>query len=250
MALIIAVLVDALTEAWHRASTAHPPPEAWVVWATAAAALLCLALPGLWRLARHVLTLVHEAAHATVALLTGRRLTGIRLHSDTSGLTVSVGRPRGPGMVATAAAGYVGPALVGLGAAGLLARGYAVGLLWALIVLVALMLLAIRNLYGLWVLVAVGAVLIVATGWAPVEVQTALAYVLTWFLLLGAPRAVVELAAQRRSLRSAGRRRTTDADTLAALTHAPAVVWVAIFGLTTAGSLVLGALWLLPGPVD
>ena len=60
-------------------------------------------------------------------------------------------------MVATAAAGYVGPALVGLGAACLLARGYAVGVLWALLVLLALLLLQIRNFFGLWsVLVAGG----------------------------------------------------------------------------------------------
>ena len=45
---------------------------------------------------------MHEAGHALTAVLTGRRLTGIRLHSDTSGLTLSTGRPSGPGMVATA----------------------------------------------------------------------------------------------------------------------------------------------------
>ena len=39
----------------------------------------------------------------------GRRLDGIRLHSDTSGLTVSRGKPTGIGMVLTAAAGYTAP---------------------------------------------------------------------------------------------------------------------------------------------
>lgn len=245
MALVIAAIVEALTEAWQRATTAQPPPGTWVVLATAAAALTCLAVPALWRLTRHVLTLVHEAAHATAALLTGRRLAGIRLHSDTSGLTISVGRPRGPGMIATAAAGYLGPAVVGLGAAWLLGRGHAVGLLWALIALVALMMLAIRNLYGLWVLLAVGAVLVLATGWAPVPVQVALAYVLTWFLLLGAPRAVLEMQAHRSRERRAGRRSTSDADVLAGLSPLPAAVWVALFWLLTAAALALGASRLL-----
>lgn len=46
-----------------------------------------------WRLVRILTTVVHEAGHAVVAMLVGRRLQGIRLHSDTSGLTVSrVGR--------------------------------------------------------------------------------------------------------------------------------------------------------------
>ena len=50
-------------------------------------------------------------------------LTGIRLHSDTSGLTLSVGRPSGVGMVVTTAAGYLTPSLVGL--AGLFVLSYA-----------------------------------------------------------------------------------------------------------------------------
>ena len=36
-------------------------------------------------------TIAHEGGHAVAALLTGRRLRGIRLHSDTSGLTLSAG---------------------------------------------------------------------------------------------------------------------------------------------------------------
>ena len=51
-------------------------------------------------------------------------LTGIRLHSDTSGLTVSRGKPHGLGMILTAAAGYTAPPLLGLGGAALLAAGH------------------------------------------------------------------------------------------------------------------------------
>ena len=54
-------------------------------------------VPPVWHFSRHVVTLVHEAGHAMVALLTGRRLNAVRLHSDTSGHTISSGRPRGPG---------------------------------------------------------------------------------------------------------------------------------------------------------
>lgn len=61
---------------------------------------------GPWRLARRVLTMVHEGGHALAAVLVGRRLEGILLHSDTSGLTVSRGKRTGPGMVLTALAGY------------------------------------------------------------------------------------------------------------------------------------------------
>ena len=102
------------------------------------------------------MTIAHEGAHGVAALLSGRRLAGIRLHSDTSGLTVSKGRSSGPGMVVTAGAGYVGPALAGLGAAYPLSLGYAVGVLWALLVLLALLLLQIRNFFGLWSVLLAG----------------------------------------------------------------------------------------------
>jgi hypothetical protein len=71
-------------------------PESWVVLAAGVAAALAVVIDGIWRWSRGVVTIAHEAGHAAAALATGRRLTGIRLHSDTSGLTLSTGRPRGP----------------------------------------------------------------------------------------------------------------------------------------------------------
>jgi hypothetical protein len=146
-------------------------------------------------------------------------------------------------MVATAAAGYVGPALAGLGAAYLLSRGYAVGVLWALLALLALLLLQIRNFFGLWSVLVAGAGLFAVTWWAPPEVQLLAAYVVTWFLLLAAPRPVVELQEERRRRRG----RSSDPDVLARLTHVPALVWVGVFLLVTVGCLLLGGSLLLVG---
>jgi hypothetical protein len=124
-------------------------------------------------------------------------------------------------MVLTSAAGYVGPAFVGLGAALLLAHGHAVGVLWALLVLLGLLLLQIRNFFGLWAVLVAGALLVVVTRWSSAEAQLVCAYLLTWFLLLGAPRAVVELHRDRRGRHAD---RTSDAAHLARLTHLPAVL--------------------------
>lgn len=211
-----------------------PAPAPLVVVGTGVLVLLVLSVPWTWRLARHLLTIVHEGAHAAVALLVGRRLAGIRLHSDTSGLTVSVGRPRGPGMVATAFAGYPGPAVAGLGAAALLASGRPALVLWSLLALVAVLALGVRNLYGLWTVLVTGGLLWVATRFAD---PAPFAYALTWFLLLGAPRAVVELARAPRGSR--------DADVLARLTHVPSALWVGVFWLVSTGAAVLGGWWLL-----
>ncbi|WP_372594331.1 M50 family metallopeptidase [Actinotalea sp.] len=236
-------MTSALAELWARATTVQAAPERDVVLVTAAVALAAVVLPTAWSITRHALTVVHEGSHALVAVLSGRRLAGVRLHSDTSGLTVSVGRPRGPGMVATAFAGYVGPAVLGLGAAALLRSGYAIGLLWLLLVALALLLLQIRNLYGLWVVLVAGVALAAVSWSAPLAWQVGVAYTVTWFLLLGAPRAVVELqTSRRRSGRGGG---SSDADVLARLTHLPAVLWVGMFWLVCAGALVLGGWWIL-----
>ncbi len=233
--------MDPLSEVWHRVVTTQPPPSAAVVAGTAVVAAVLVLLPRTWRVTRHVDTIVHEGAHGVAALLTGRRLSGIRLHSDTSGVTVSVGRPRGPGMVLTSAAGYVGPALLGLGAAALLAAGHAVALLWAVLVLLALLLVQIRNWFGLWSVLVSGAVVLVVSELLPGQAQSAFAYLLAWFLLLSAPRPVLELQAERRRRRSS----TSDADQLARLTGLPGLVWVGIFLAVTAGALVQGGRWLL-----
>ena len=148
-------------------------------------------------------------------------------------------------MVATVAAGYPGPAVVGLVAAGLLSRGYALGALWLLLVLVVLVLVQIRNWYGLWAVLVSGAVLVVVTVWAPAEVQSVVAAALTWFFLLGAPRAVLEMQAQRRRVRRHGGRDVSDAGLLANLTLAPAGVWVGAFLLVCGMFLAVGAALLL-----
>ncbi|MCR6688630.1 M50 family metallopeptidase [Cellulomonas sp.] len=237
--------MDWVREWWQDVTTPSAVPSVTVVALTGVAVLVVLAVPVAWRVARHALTIVHEAGHAVVALLVGRQVSGITVHSDTSGLTLSRGRPRGPGMVATAFAGYPAPAVVGVGAAALLARGYDVALLWGLLALVAGVLVAIRNWYGLWAVLVSLAVLVAVTGWGTPAVQAAFAYVVTWFFLLGAPRAVLEMQSGRRSARRRGARDTSDAGLLGGLTHTPGALWVGVLGLVTLAALGLGGAWLV-----
>jgi hypothetical protein len=233
--------VDAVGRFWDQVTATTPDLRPQVLLGSAAVAAILVLSPTLWRPTRHVVTIAHEGAHGLVALATGRRLSGIRLHSDTSGLTVSAGKPSGLGMVLTCAAGYTGPALFGLGAAALLAAGHAIGLLWALLALLALLLVQIRNWYGLWSVLVTGAVVFGATWWLPPEGQAAFAALATWFLLLAAPRTVLELQSSRRRRRAPD----SDADQLAGLTPFPALVWVGVFLLVDVGALLLGGYWLL-----
>jgi Peptidase M50B-like len=233
--------MDVVGRFWDRMTAPVPELSAAVLLGAAAVAALLVLSPALWRTTRHAVTIAHEGAHGVTALLTGRRLSGIRLHSDTSGLTVSAGRPTGLGMVLTCGAGYTGPGLFGLGAAALLASGHAVGLLWALLLLLALLLLQIRNWYGLWSVLVTGVLVFAATWWLPPQGQAAFAAVGTWFLLLAAPKTVLELQRSRRR-RGAPH---SDADQLAGLTGLPAVFWVGVFLLVDVGALAVGAWWLL-----
>lgn len=218
---------------WDEVVGTQPQPSTAVIVGTAALALLVVVLRRVWLLARNVVTIAHEGGHALVALLAGRKLAGVRLHSDTSGVTLSRGRPTGPGMIATALAGYVAPSLLGLGFAAMLAHRHITALLWVSILLLAGMLVLIRNAYGV-VSVLVTALAIFAVSWfAEARVQAAFAYAFTWFLLFAGVRPVFELQHKRRR----GHARDSDADQLARLTGVPGLVWVLFFGLVALAAL-------------
>jgi hypothetical protein len=234
--------VEILAEVWRRATSTQPAPAAGLVVTLALLALVLVLHPRLWPATRLLVTITHEGGHAVAALLAGRRLRGIRLHSDTSGLTVSYGRPSGPGMVATLVAGYLGPALVGLTAVVMLLSGHALGLLWLFVLLLGSMLLQIRNLYGFLVVLAAAAALGALTWYGSAAAQTGVATLLTWVLLIAAPKPVVELVRQHR----AGRAAHSDASQLSRLTRLPVAVWISVFGLLNLAGLATGAALLVP----
>jgi hypothetical protein len=73
------------------------------------------------------------------------------------------------------------------------------------------------------------------------QVQSVVAYLLTWLLLLAAPRPLVEL------LRAGRRRgRTSDPDQLAGLTRVPAVLWILLLLAANLAGLVVGVSTLAP----
>lgn len=219
----------------------QPDPPSAVVLATGGAALLLVLSGGPWRMARNVITIVHEAGHALVAVLVGRRLRSITLHADTSGVTVSRGKREGPGMVCMAFAGYVAPSLIGLGLAALLDAGKITLLLWILTLLLLAVLIMIRNLFGVLSVVLTGAVLVVVSLVTTPAVQAGFACLTVWFLLFGGIRPVWELQVKRHR----GYARDSDADQLGRLTHTPGFLWVFMFALVTMGATVIGGLWLL-----
>lgn len=233
----------AFNAAWDAISGQQPVPPLWALAASAAVALYIVTDLRAWLFARHVVTLAHEGGHAGVALLCGRRVQGVRLHSDTSGLTLSSGRPTGLGMIATAAAGYPAPSVLGLLAAAWLGTGHVIATLCAFLVLLAAIGVAVRNLFGVVSVASTAAVLLTVMFWAPDGLRAAFAFALAWFLLLAGPRPVIELQRKRHR----GRAPMSDADQLARLTGLPGLFWVTVFLLLTSGMAVGGGYLLLRG---
>lgn len=230
-----------LTDLWDRVFGTQAAPDEWLVIATGVVALAVVVPHGIWRVARNAITIAHEGGHGLVALLTGRRLDGIRLHSDTSGLTVSRGKPTGVGMILTAASGYTAPPLLGLGGAALLAAGHITAFLWVATALLIVMLVMIRNAYGALTVIVTGGTFLLVSWLTSSQVQAAFAYVVVWFLLLGGVRPAFELQSKRRR----GGAGDSDADQLSRLTHVPAGMWLFLFHAVSLCSLIGGGRWLL-----
>ncbi len=239
--------MQALVDLWHWLTgtvfAAQSAPPRLLLLGTGVLALAVVVPRQVWRTARHTITIAHEGGHGLAALLTGRRLTGIRLHSDTSGLTLSSGRARGPGMALTLLAGYLTPSLLGLGGAELLAHGRIRLLLWAALVLLPAMLVMIRNAFGVLSVTITGAVVFAVSWFASAQVQAAFAYLGVWFLLIGGVRPVFELQRSRRGHRATD----SDADQLGRLTGVAAVLWVGLFLVLNLAAALAGACLLLRG---
>ena len=235
--------MTALAHLWDRLTAAGPVLATWLVALTAACALVTVLSQRAWHVSRNVVTLAHEGGHAVVSLATGRRLDGIRLHSDTSGVTSSRGKTSRAGLILTTAAGYVTPSLLGLGAAWLLAARHATFLLWLALLLLAASFVAMRNAYGVLAVLASAAVVLGVSHFGSAEAQELFAYLVAWFLLFGGVRPVFELHSRRRR----GGGLASDADQLALLTGVPGGAWVFLFAVVSVLALVVGGAWLLPG---
>ena len=212
-----------------------------------AGAIVLTGEPTAWRLLRFVVTIAHEGGHAIAAVLVRRELAGIRLHSDTSGVTLSRGREAGPGMIFTALAGYTAPSLLGVGFAALVGLSEVRVMLWIAVVLLLILLTQIRNLFGVVTVVGTGAAAVAVIVWGTPRVALGFACAVAWLLLVGGLRAVIELQRSRRrqgSGRGASHYLTSDADQLARLTHLPGFVWVTFFFLVSTASLLVGG-WLM-----
>lgn len=217
-------VIEWLSSLWSQVVTEQGHPLPWMLLLSWGISLTLVFTP-LWKVTRNAITVVHEGGHALMAILWGRRISGIKLHSDTSGVTISRGNPRGLGAIFTAASGYTAPALLGLAMQYLSSSAHStLGLALLALALLGIF-IVIRNLWGIIVVVPLLVAFYFVLQFEPLAQVFMLLFIAT-FLTVASLKPIMEL----QKARSEGTESTTDADILAQLTFViPGFLWVVFF---------------------
>jgi hypothetical protein len=192
----------------------------------------------LWAIAGPFETLVHESAHVIAGILTGRTIQGVKIAEAGGGSTDMVPKS-GCGYGIAAFVGYIGPSAAGLIAAGLISTGRMYAVLWLGLVLLAVMLVTIRNLFGGLVIVMCGGLLYLVLRYGTAGVETAFAYFVAWFLLISGIRLALRAAGSPKDV--------ADAEILADMAFLFRWVWCLLWLAGTIAALALGGKILIRG---
>jgi hypothetical protein len=186
-----------------------------------------------WRYFGLLATATHEMGHAVAAVVSGQRLSGIRLRLDHSGTTTTYSRSR----LASAWScfwGYPVPALVGAMFVWCGFNGWGPAAITGGGLALAASLLFLRNLAGVLITVAaiVGTLLLILL--VPEAFVGHVAVILGLALLVAAVRDLMKLAHVH--VRRRERLASSDAYLLWRATSVPSAVWIVLFAALVAGS--------------
>lgn len=188
--------------------------------------LIAFVTEGIWRLARHISVIAHEGAHVAAGWSVGHKVTRVTLNRNATGETITLGKDRFRPVI-IGFAGYLGPSLFGLTAACFIALDQITIALGLALVCLAIMLILIRNFFGVISVVLNGVLIFLVLRYGTPEVQAVAACALSWFLLFSGVRWVL--------MHGTG---AQDAINLTQATRIPRFVWV-IFWL----AITVAALW-------
>lgn len=222
-----------LAASLHRIGQVQPHLSSGAAVLVAIVALGAIA-PGIWLVTRHLTTIAHEGAHATLASSFGHRIDGMTFASNADGLTTTTGNSDAFGNGLIAFIGYLGPSAFGVGAAKLINSGHSVAVLWVAVGGLFCVLLCLRGSFGVLSVTAAFVLLFLVAGFARVGVQVVTAYLLAWFLLGSGLRVI--------RLHGAGAR---DARILSESSGVPASFWSDLWTLGALFALVYGAMLLV-----
>jgi hypothetical protein len=196
--------------------------------------LALVALPWFWALLNHFARIAHEGAHAIVGSVLDTRVTGVHLYrkdpeAERGGYGETLIRDKPGTGFTVAVVGYFGPSGFGLAAAALIAHGLILLVLWTGVVLLAILLLSLRTVFGIAIVFGLGFVLVSIIRSRNPEVEAVTAYGLSWLLLLSAVRGVLDRRAE------AG-----DAYKLNEITKLPRGLWYRVWLIGTIAAVAWG----------
>ena len=206
--------------------TPLPGPDAAAI---GLAAFVVVYAKGLWSLAKHFHVMAHEGMHAITATILGIRVRGVELKRNGDGATYyRVPAVGGSGFL-TGFVGYLGPSAFGLAAAGLISLGYIVAVLWVAVAFLVILLLKLLRSFGCISVPVVIGLFVILNLYGSVSLQVAMAYGITWVLLLSGFSMAVN------HWTGAG-----DARILKNQTHLPRWLWAILWVAGTLGAVYLG----------
>jgi len=186
----------------------------------------------LWKVTTHAETVLHESAHALTGIAAGRRIGSVNIDKNGGGSTVMV-PASGFGFGVAAFVGYIGPSVAGLIAAELISAGRMVAVLWLGLLLFAFMVLLVSNFFGAIVVLTYGVLLYLIVRYTTAGVQVAVAYGVTWFLLLSGTKVAFAAASRPDGV--------TDAGILAGMTFLWRSAWCFLWLVGAIAALMIGA---------
>ncbi|GIF49925.1 peptidase M50B-like protein [Asanoa ferruginea] len=173
-----------------------------------------------WPATKHLITMAHEGSHAIAGSATGGKVVSVRMRPNGSGETETIGASP----FLTALVGYVGPSVFGISSATALSNGLdPSAILWVTVVMMAVVLLRVRNLFGRLVILVAGSLFVLVALKGSPTTRQVFVYTWTWFLLLGGFVHTVET-----NVKSVGW--SGDANSLRELTKLPRGIWVVCGG--------------------
>ena len=205
-----------------------PAPEVVLIGLLAAVVVIVRTL---WQITTHAETVVHESAHLVAGTLTGRKILSVKINTDGGGATKMV-PPSGFGYGVAAFVGYIGSSTAGLIAAELISTGRMVAVLYLGLVLFAIVLLSVRNIFGAIVILTCGTLLYLVVRDGTAGVDTAVAYGVTWFLLISGTRVALGIIRTPKDIQDAG--------VLAGMTFIFRWVWCCLWLIGTIAALAIG----------
>jgi hypothetical protein len=197
------------------------------------AALAVTMIGAFWRIVRHGAVIAHEGGHAAVSAMMGRKVDGIKLNGNATGLTTAASGIW-PGTVLFFFAGYLGPSLFGIAAAKMIELGHIVQVLWIALFLLALMLIAVRTKFGVFSVAVAGGLVFLVVRYTPMSVQVVAAYAITWLLVLSGLRMVLDHGTG-----------AMDADDLRKRTFVPKFIWFLLWLAGTLTAIAIAGKWLV-----